>query len=101
MSTAVEHVQEKKKKTKQVFPNAKRPMLFSLSSHALTLTTFSPKTDETDEMMDRPPQNQTNTPAKREAHCLKISQNVAFEFFNFGIFHQFLTYKTDLSGNTV
>ena len=33
------------------------------------------------------------------AHCLKITQNVAFEFFNFGIFHQFLSY--DLSGNTV
>ena len=25
------------------------------------------------------------------AHCLKITQNVAFEFFNFGIFHQFLS----------
>ena len=24
-------------------------------------------------------------------HCLKITQNVAFEFFNFGIFHQFLS----------
>ena len=24
--------------------------------------------------------------------CLKIIQNVTFEFFNFGIFHQFLTY---------
>ena len=23
------------------------------------------------------------------AHCLKITQNVAFEFLNFGIFHQF------------
>ena len=26
------------------------------------------------------------------AHCLKITQNVAFEFSNFGIFHQFLSY---------
>ena len=26
------------------------------------------------------------------AHCLKITQNVAFEFLNFGIFHQFLSY---------
>ena len=25
------------------------------------------------------------------AQCLKITQNIAFEFFNFGIFHQFLT----------
>ena len=25
-------------------------------------------------------------------YCLKITQNVAFEFFNFGIFHQFLSY---------
>ena len=24
--------------------------------------------------------------------CLKITQNVAFEFLNFGIFHQFLSY---------
>ena len=29
------------------------------------------------------------------SHCLKIIQNVSFEFFNFGIFHQFM------SGNTV
>ena len=26
------------------------------------------------------------------SHCLKITQNVAFEFLNFGIFHQFLSY---------
>ena len=26
------------------------------------------------------------------AHCLKITQNVAFEFLNFVIFHQFLSY---------
>ena len=26
------------------------------------------------------------------AHCLKITQNVAFVFLNFGIFHQFLSY---------
>ena len=25
-------------------------------------------------------------------HCLKITQNVAFEFMNFGIFHQFVSY---------
>ena len=25
-------------------------------------------------------------------HCLKIIQNVSFEFFNFSIFHQFLSY---------
>ena len=28
----------------------------------------------------------------QSAQCLKITQNVAFVFFNFGIFHQFLTY---------
>ena len=27
-----------------------------------------------------------------EAQCLKLTQNVAFEFLNFGIFHQFLSY---------
>ena len=26
------------------------------------------------------------------SHCLKIAQNVAFEFLYFGIFHQFLSY---------
>ena len=26
------------------------------------------------------------------SHCLKITQNVAIEFLNFGIFHQFLSY---------
>ena len=25
------------------------------------------------------------------SHCLKITQNVAFKFFNLGIFHQFLS----------
>ena len=30
--------------------------------------------------------------ALRLTHCLKITQNVAFEFLNFGIFHQFLSY---------
>ena len=35
------------------------------------------------------------------AHCLKITQNVAFEFLDFGIFHQFWPFKTDLTGNTV
>ena len=35
------------------------------------------------------------------SQCLKITQNVAFELINFGIFHQFLSIKTDLSGNTV
>ena len=29
---------------------------------------------------------------KDVAHCLKITQNVAFEFLNFGLFHQFLSY---------
>ena len=36
-----------------------------------------------------------------QSHCLKITQNVAFDIFNFGIFHHFLSVKTDLSGNTV
>ena len=31
-------------------------------------------------------------PGSVSSHCLKITQNVAFEFLNFGIFHQFLTY---------
>ena len=31
----------------------------------------------------------------------KKFQNVMFEFFKFGSFHQFCTFKTDLSGNTV
>ena len=26
------------------------------------------------------------------SHCLKITQNVSFEFWHFGIFHQFLSY---------
>ena len=35
-------------------------------------------------------------------HCLKITQNVAFEFFNFDIFFtNFCPIKIDLSGNTV
>ena len=32
---------------------------------------------------------------------MKITQNVAFEFLNFGIFTIFCPFKTDLSGNTV
>ena len=37
---------------------------------------------------------------KTRPHCLKIIQNVAFDFY-FGIFHKFCLIKTDLSGNTV
>ena len=29
---------------------------------------------------------------RHTAHCLKIIQNVALKFLNFGIFHQFLSY---------
>ena len=36
-----------------------------------------------------------------DTQCLKITQNVAFEIFNFGIFTNFCPIKTDLSGNTV
>ena len=35
------------------------------------------------------------------SQCLKVTQNVVFESFNFGIFHQFWPIKTDLSGNSV
>ena len=28
-----------------------------------------------------------------KTQCLKINQNVSFEFFNFGIFYQFLSYQ--------
>ena len=35
------------------------------------------------------------------ARCLKFTQNVPFEFLNFGTFHQFCLIKTDLSGNTI
>ena len=34
------------------------------------------------------------------SQCLKIAQNVTFELFNFGIFHQFLSNQIDLPGNT-
>ena len=27
-----------------------------------------------------------------QTHCLKITQNVAFEFLNFGIFHQIVSF---------
>ena len=40
-----------------------------------------------------------NHPGKSQ--CLKITQNVAFEFFNLGIFHLFCPTKIDQSGNTV
>ena len=58
----------RRKRQNKFFPMLNGPCSSLLCSHALTLllTTFSPKTDETDGMMDRPPQNQTNTPAKRE-----------------------------------
>ena len=37
----------------------------------------------------------------RRAQYLKITQNVVFEFFNFGISINFCPTKSDLSGNTV
>ena len=33
--------------------------------------------------------------------CLKITENVSLEFFNFGIFTIFRPIESDLSGNTV
>ena len=37
-----------------------------------------------------------------QSHCLKIAQNVAFEFFEFWYFHQFLSFKrSDLTANTI
>ena len=35
------------------------------------------------------------------AHCLKITQNVAFEFLTLAFSTNFCPIKTDLSGNTV
>ena len=35
------------------------------------------------------------------AQCLKITQNVSFEFFNFSIFTNFCPIKVNMSGNTV
>ena len=37
-------------------------------------------------------QKYSSEPLSTQAQCLKITQNVSFEFSNFGIFHQFLTY---------
>ena len=34
-------------------------------------------------------------------HIQSITQNVAFEFANFGNFHQFCSIEIDLSGNTI
>ena len=34
----------------------------------------------------------TQTSISFDFYCLKMTQNVAFEFLNFGIFHQFLSY---------
>ena len=34
---------------------------------------------------------QALSPLTTGSHCLKITQNVAFEYSNFGIFHQFLS----------
>ena len=38
---------------------------------------------------------------KSVPQCLKITQNVSFESFNFGNFQQFCYIRIDLSGNTV
>ena len=38
---------------------------------------------------------------KSVPQCLKITQNVSFDSFNFGNFQQFCHIKIDLSGNTV
>ena len=35
---------------------------------------------------------QVKTIFKMRPHCLKITENVAFQFLNFGISHQFLSY---------
>ena len=38
------------------------------------------------------PKRKYRTTQFLEITCLKITQNVAFEFLNFGTFHQFLSY---------
>ena len=38
------------------------------------------------------PRKQVSLISQPLTHCLKIAQNFAFELFNFGIFHQFLSY---------
>ena len=45
--------------------------------------------DDNDELFRT---NSTTTSMTTTAQCLKITQNVAFKFFDFGIFHQFLSY---------
>ena len=40
-------------------------------------------------------------PESTTAQCLKITKNVAFEFLDFGILHQFCAIKSHLSGNPV
>ena len=43
--------------------------------------------------IDAPPLKEAEERSKNlHAQCLKIIQNVAFEFLNFSIFHQFLSY---------
>ena len=37
-------------------------------------------------------ENKVNSFLPPSSHCLKITQNAAFEFLNFGIFHKFLSY---------
>ena len=44
---------------------------------------------------------QTSDFYKPILHCLKITQNVTFEFFNFDTFNQFFPIESDLSDNTV
>ena len=48
------------------------------------------------------PFSKSNKQYTTYSHCLKITQNVAIEFLNFGIFPpKICPIKTDLSGNTV
>ena len=37
--------------------------------------------------------NRIKTRLSLKIRCLKITQNIAFEFLNFGIFHQFLSFQ--------
>ena len=43
-------------------------------------------------MFDGSPSSGKYFTTSKVSHCLKITQNVAFEFLNFDIFHQFLSY---------
>ena len=64
----------------------------SMQHQTSTVTSNDNEDDDDDDEEVGDIRTNSNGEKKKISECLKIAGNVSFEFLNFGIFHQFLSY---------